>query len=201
MNSIPHHVLRYGKALVFLLLSLPALQLVWRTWLGELGINPVETLTHATGLWSLRILLLCLLMTPLQRLFRWIWPIRLRRMLGLFAFFYACLHFSVYLVFDQFFDWRSIVHDIVKRPYITVGFAAFVLLIPLVVTSTQGWIQALGPNWKRLHRSIYVIALLAVLHFIWKTKADLREPMIYLALLGILLVLRLPSPRLLLRRT
>jgi sulfoxide reductase heme-binding subunit YedZ len=200
MNTASSPALRYAKALAFLLLSLPALWLAWRTWMGALGVNPVETLTHATGLWSLRILLLCLLMTPLQRLFRWIWPIRLRRMLGLFAFFYACLHFSVYLVFDQFFDWHSIARDIVKRPYITVGFAAFMLLIPLAVTSTQGWIRALGPNWKRLHRSIYAIALLAILHFIWKTKADLRDPLIYLTLLAVLLVLRLPLPNLLPRR-
>ena len=201
MKTVSHHALRNGKVLAFLLLSLPALQLVWRTWLGELGINPVETLTHATGLWSLRILKQKQQKTTKQHQNHKKRPIRLRRMLGLFAFFYACLHFSVYLVFDQFFDWHSIGRDIIKRPYITVGFAAFVLLIPLVVTSTQGWIQSLGPNWKRLHRSIYVIALLAILHFIWKTKADLRDPLIYLALLVVLLTLRLPAPRLLLRRT
>jgi sulfoxide reductase heme-binding subunit YedZ len=179
------------KPLLFIASLLP---LAWLLWLGSqerLGANPVETLSHATGDWSLRFLLLTLAITPLRRLSGWNGVQKYRRMLGLFAFFYVSLHFAVYLVFDQFFDWTAIVADIARRPYITVGFAAFVLLIPLAITSTNGMIRRLGRHWQRLHRLVYLTAILGVLHYAWLVKADLREPLLYGGLLAALLGYRL----------
>lgn len=184
----PH---RLSKPLVFIACLLPLAWLLWRFGSDQLGVNPVETLSHRTGDWSLRFLLLTLAVTPLRRLTGWNGAQRFRRMLGLFAFFYASLHFLVYLVFDQFFDLTAILADIAKRPYITVGFAAFVLLIPLAVTSTQRMIKRLGRSWTRLHRLVYLIAVLGVLHYLWLVKADLREPLLYAAILGVLLGYRL----------
>ncbi|RUQ38012.1 MAG: protein-methionine-sulfoxide reductase heme-binding subunit MsrQ [Candidatus Competibacteraceae bacterium] len=179
------------KPLVFVACLLPLAWLLWLTWQGQLGVNPVETLSHRTGDWSLRFLLLTLAVTPLRRLSGWNRLQRFRRMLGLFAFFYVGLHFAVYLVFDQFFDWQAIVADVAKRPYITVGFTAFLLLIPLAVTSTNGMMKRLGRNWQRLHRLVYLIAVLGVLHYAWLVKADLREPLLYGGLLSVLLGYRL----------
>lgn len=179
------------KPLVFVACLLPLAWLLWLTWQGQLGVNPVETLSHRTGDWSLRFLLLTLAVTPLRRLSGWNRLQRFRRMLGLFAFFYVGLHFAVYLVFDQFFDWQAIVADVAKRPYITVGFTAFLLLIPLAVTSTNGMMKRLGRNWQRLHRLVYLIAVLGVLHYAWLVKADLREPLLYGGLLAVLLGYRL----------
>lgn len=176
-----------GKPLVFSACLLPLLWLCWLAWSDQLGVNPVETLSHRTGDWSLRFLLLTLAVTPLRRLTGWNGLQRFRRMLGLFAFFYVSLHFGVYLIFDQFFDLSAILADVVKRPYITVGFAAFVLLIPLAATSTNRMIKRLGRNWQRLHRLIYPIAILGVLHYLWLVKADLREPLIYAGVLAVLL--------------
>ncbi len=156
-----------------------------------MGVNPVETLSHRTGDWSLRFLLLTLAVTPLRRLTGWNGLIKFRRMLGLFAFFYVCLHFGVYLIFDQFFDWASIVEDVAKRPYITVGFAGWLLLIPLAVTSTNGMTKRLGRNWQRLHRLVYLIGTLGVLHYLWLVKADIAEPLLYGGILGVLLGYRL----------
>lgn len=179
---------RWRKPLVFILCLLPLAALFWLEW----GANPVETLTHHTGRWALRFLLMTLAITPLRRLSGWNGLQRYRRMLGLFAFFYALLHFGVYLVFDQFFDLRAIAEDVVKRPYITVGFAAFVLLIPLAVTSTNGMIRRLGGRrWRRLHRLVYAIGILGVLHYLWLVKADLEQPLIYAVILGALLGYRL----------
>lgn len=180
-----------ARIAVFGLALVPFGFLLYRTYAGRLGVNPVETITHFTGDWGLRFLLLTLAVTPLRRLSGWRWPQRFRRMLGLFAFFYVVLHFATYLVFDQFFDLRAIAQDVVKRPYITVGFAAFVMLIPLAVTSTQAMMRRLGRNWQRLHRLVYAIAILAVLHFLWLVKADAREPLIYAAVLTLLLGYRL----------
>ncbi|HRY15345.1 MAG TPA: protein-methionine-sulfoxide reductase heme-binding subunit MsrQ [Candidatus Competibacteraceae bacterium] len=182
---------RIGKPLVFSISLLPLTWLFWLAWSDQLGANPVETLTHRTGDWSLRFLLFTLAVTPLRRLTGWNELQRYRRMLGLFAFFYVCLHFSVYLVFDHFFDGAAILADIVKRPYITVGFAAFLLLIPLAATSTNGMIKRLGRNWQRLHRLVYVIGILGVLHYLWLVKADLREPLLYAGILAGLLGYRL----------
>ncbi|MFZ1640309.1 MAG: protein-methionine-sulfoxide reductase heme-binding subunit MsrQ [Candidatus Contendobacter sp.] len=170
---------------------LPLAWMVWLGWQDQLGVNPVETLSHRTGDWSLRFLLLTLAVTPVRRLTGWNSLQKFRRMLGLFSFFYVCLHFGVYLVFDQFFDWRAIVEDIAKRPYITVGFTGWLLLIPLAVTSTNGMIKRLGRNWRRLHRLIYLIGVLGVLHYLWLVKADITEPLIYAGVLAALLGYRL----------
>lgn len=180
------------KPAVFALCLLPVALLVLDAFTGGLGVNPIEDVTHRTGDWALRLLLVTLAVTPLRRITGWSALIRLRRMLGLFAFFYASLHFATWLVLDQFFDWRAMLEDILERPFITVGFLAFLLLIPLAATSTDAMIRRLGRNWQRLHRLIYPIAILAVLHFWWLVKADLLEPAIHAAVLAILLVLRLP---------
>lgn len=182
------------KALVFGASLMPFLLLPVRLFTDELGINPVETVTHQTGLWSLRFLLLTLAITPLRRLTGWNALIRLRRMLGLYAFFYACLHVLTWLVLDHFFDWVEIAKDIGKRSYITAGFAAFVLLVPLAATSTNRMIKRLGGSrWKRLHSIVYIIGTLAMVHFLWLIKADIREPLIYAIALTALLAFRIPA--------
>ena len=186
MNISPRK-LRVFKALLFSLCLLPLAGLIAQTLLGELGANPVETITHATGDWTLRLLLATLAVTPLRQLLGWIWLVRLRRMLGLFTFFYASLHLLTYLWFDKFFAWGDIVHDIGKRPFITVGMAAFVFLVPLAVTSTDAMMRRLGRVWKRVHRLVYVIGALGVLHYWWLVKADERDPLIYASLLAVLL--------------
>jgi len=187
-------LLEYHKPVLFIAALIPFVHLVSGIFLDNLGANPVDTITHETGDWTLYFLLATLAVTPLRRYSRWRWPQRLRRMLGLYAFFYALLHFLTFLVFDHFFDWGEIAKDIVKRPYITVGFSAFVLLIPLALTSTDGMLRRLGgKRWKRLHSLVYVIGTLAILHYLWLVKADTREPLLYGVLLIVLLVLRLPK--------
>jgi methionine sulfoxide reductase heme-binding subunit len=188
--------LKASKVLLFLVCLIPLAELGARIATDTLGANPVEAVLHFTGLWALRLLLATLAVTPLRRLTGWAWLIRLRRMLGLFAFFYAVLHFAVYLVLDRELAFGEIVTDLTKRPYIIVGFAALVLLVPLAVTSTRGWVRRLGRRWQTLHRLVYVIAILAVLHFCWLVKADLYEPLIYGAVLAVLLAARLPFRRL-----
>ena len=187
MTTRPTRFPPYGKPLVFCVSLLPLVWLCWLAWQDRLGANPVETLSHRTGDWSLRFLLLTLAVTPLRRLSGWNWLLKFRRMLGLFAFFYVCLHLGVYLIFDQFFDPSAILEDIAKRPYITVGFAGFLLLIPLAVTSTNGMIKRLGRNWQRLHRLVYLIGMLGVVHYWWLVKADISEPLLYAGLLTMLL--------------
>jgi len=189
-------ILRVARPALFVACLLPFVLLVWQSVDGSIGANPVQAITHATGDWTLRLLLVTLAVTPLRRLTGWVWLVRLRRMLGLYAFFYAALHLTTYLWLDQFFDWAAIVEDIVKRPYITVGFVALLALIPLAVTSTKGWLRRLGPRWKRLHRLIYPIAVLGLLHYIWSVKADLLEPGIYAVILSVLLLARVPFGRL-----
>lgn len=178
------------KPTVFILCLLPLAWFVFALLTDQLGANPIEAVTRGTGDWSLRFLLITLTMTPLRRYVGWSWPLRLRRMLGLFAFFYVGVHLTTYLWLDQFFDWSEIWHDIMKRPFITAGMLAFLLLIPLAVTSTNAMIKRLGRNWIRLHRLVYVIAVLGVLHFWWLVKADVREPIVYALLLALLLSLR-----------
>ncbi|MGB2683007.1 MAG: protein-methionine-sulfoxide reductase heme-binding subunit MsrQ [Candidatus Competibacter sp.] len=180
-----------AKPWVFVIALLPLAWLCGLAWRDQLGVNPVETLSHRTGDWSLRFLLLTLAITPLRRLTGWNKLLKFRRMLGLFAFFYVCLHFGVYLIFDQFFDLGSILEDIAERPYITVGFAAWLLLIPLAATSTSGMIKRLGRHWQRLHRLVYLIAILGVLHYLWLVKADRTEPLLYAGILALLLGYRL----------
>ncbi len=182
--------MRYLKPAIFLTCLLPLALLVWDGFHDALGANPIETITHRTGDWTLRFLLITLTMTPLRRLLGWNGALRLRRMLGLFAFFYACLHFLTYLVLDQFFDWDAIIRDIAKRPYITIGFSAFVLLIPLAVTSTKAMMRRLGRRWGQLHRLAYLVAIFGVIHYLWLVKADYLPPALYASVLAILLGLR-----------
>ena len=169
---------------------MPTAWLVWAALTDHLGANPAETLQLQTGRWALRLLLVTLAITPLRRLTGWNDAVRFRRMLGLFAFYYATLHFLIYLVLDQYFDWRAIVKDIAKRPFITMGFTALMLLVPLALTSTKGWIRRLGRRWQTLHRLIYVSALCAVIHFIWKVKVVIGEPVLYAGILTVLLGFR-----------
>jgi methionine sulfoxide reductase heme-binding subunit len=171
----------------------PAALLLRRALTGGLGANPIEFITLRTGWWALLLLTVTLAVTPLRRITGWNRIIQLRRPLGLFAFFYATLHLLTYITLDRFFEFGEIWDDIVKRPYITVGFAAFLLLLPLAVTSTKGWIRRLGRRWQLLHRLIYISAPLAVLHFYWKrsAKADIAEPLTFAIVIALLLTLRL----------
>lgn len=180
--------LRWGiKPAVFLLCLVPLLWLVWDIVQEQLSANPIEDITHRTGDWALRFLLITLAVTPLKRLSGQVWLLRLRRMLGLYAFFYTLLHFLTYLWLDQQFLFSEILVDIGKRPYITVGFSAFVLLIPLAVTSNRYAMRRLGRRWQKLHRSVYIIAVFGVLHYLWLVKADSRDPIIYgVVLVGLL---------------
>lgn len=179
------------KAVVFLICLLPALNLALGWYDDALGANPIETITRASGEWTLRFLLITLAVTPLRRYTGMHWLLRLRRMLGLFAFAYGAAHLTTYLWLDQFFDWQAIANDILERPFITVGFAAFVLLIPLAATSNSFSIRKLGGRrWQSLHRSSYAIAILGVVHFWWLVKADLLEPLVYALILAVLLGLR-----------
>jgi sulfoxide reductase heme-binding subunit YedZ len=158
---------------------------------GALGANAIEVVLNQTGLLALVLLLASLACTPLKLVFAWTWPMRVRKLLGLLAFAYAALHFLTYAVVDQGLAWRAMVEDVTKRPFITVGFTALVLLVPLAVTSTNGWVRRLGfPRWQRLHRLAYVAAVLGVVHFVWRVKADATEPLIYGAVLALLLGLR-----------
>jgi len=183
---------KWTKVALFLICLIPFADLLWRFITGNLGINPVETLQHGTGDWTLRFIVFTLCITPFRKLFKLPDLIRFRRMLGLFAFFYVCLHFLTYLGPDQSFDLAGMWKDVAKRPYITVGFTAFVLLIPLAITSTTGWIRRLGgKRWQMLHRSIYVAAVCGVIHYYWLVKSDVRKPLFYGALVAILLLWRL----------
>ena len=182
---------RGAKPVLFLLALGPALWLTFRAFTGRLGANPVEDMLLTTGLWAFRFLLISLAITPIRRLTGWNRVIQFRRMLGLFAFFYAAVHLSIYLVFDQGLDIKFILADVAKRRFITAGMVAFLLLVPLAVTSTKGWIRRLGRRWQMLHRLVYVSAAAAALHFIWKVKVVIGEPVYYAAILAVLLGFRL----------
>ena len=187
-------MIRWVKAFVFLVCLLPLGMLAWKGYLGDLGANPIEKITHATGDWTLRFLLITLAITPLRRALGAPALIRFRRMLGLFAFFYGCLHFLTYIWLDKFFDVHGMLTDIAKRKFITVGLTAFVLLIPLAVTSTAGWIRRLGGRrWRALHRLIYFSAIAGVIHYLWLVKADIRKPLEYGTILALLLFYRIMS--------
>ena len=177
----------WSKLVLFPLALVPAGLLVEGVFANSLGADPVDTLTHATGIWALRFLLLSLAITPLRQWTGWNWLIRYRRMLGLFAFFYATVHLAIYVVLDLGAYWADLITDITKRPYMTVGFAAWLILLPLAATSTQRMIRRLGRSWQKLHRLVYAAAILAILHFFWLVKADLREPAIYALILAVLL--------------
>jgi sulfoxide reductase heme-binding subunit YedZ len=180
-----------AKVLVFLACLAPFAWLVTRALTGRLGINPVEDLELTTGIWALRFLIVTLLVTPVRRITGWNRVIQFRRMLGLFTFFYASVHFAIYIGIDQFFAFRFIVKDVVKRPFITMGFTAFVLMIPLAITSTKGWIRRLGRRWVVLHRLIYVSAVCAAIHYLWKVKVMIGSPVYYAIVIGVLLAFRL----------
>jgi methionine sulfoxide reductase heme-binding subunit len=183
---------KWIKVLVFLLCLVPFGGLVWRGFHNGLGANPVEFIQLTTGRWTLRFLVFTLSITPFRKLLNLPDLIRFRRMLGLFAFSYLCIHFLTYLVLDQSLDPAAIWKDVAKRPFITVGFLGFLLLLPLAITSTAGWIRRLGgKRWQRLHRAIYFAAVCGVIHYYWKVKSDVRMPLFYGALVGILLLWRL----------
>ena len=195
MNSILTS--KWTKVVVFLACLIPFGQLLWRAFHNGLagfpdnmdfGANPIEFITHATGDWTLRFLVITLAITPLRGILRLPQLIRFRRMLGLFAFFYGCLHFGTWIGLDKFFAWSEMWKDVQKRRFITVGFAAFVLMIPLAATSTPGMIRRLGgKRWQMLHRAIYVSAILGVVHYYWLVKSDVRKPLLYAVIVGILL--------------
>ena len=187
--------IRRLKALLWIGALLPALWIAGGVAGGWLGANPIEKVTHVTGLSALTLLLVTLAVTPVRRWTGWHPVIQLRRPLGLFAFFYAFLHFSIWMVLDLGFQLSWISEDIMERPYITVGFTAFVLLIPLAITSTRGWIRRLGRRWTALHRLVYASAVLGVIHFYWLVKADTRLPILLAAILAALLALRIPQWR------
>ena len=182
------------KSIAFTLALLPLARLVLGFFLDKLGANPIELITRSTGTWTLTFLLITLSVTPLRRMSGCPWLLKLRRMLGLFAFFYACLHFTTYIWFDQFFDWPAIWKDIIKRRFIWIGFTAFVLLIPLAITSTDAMVRRLGAKaWQRLHRLVYLIAICGVIHYWWLVKKDVTQPMIYGGVLMMLLGYRIAS--------
>ena len=184
--------LTWIKAVVVLACLAPLARLGWKALHDGLGANPIQVITFSTGTWTLVFLLATLAITPLRRLTGQLWLIQFRRMLGLFAFFYACLHFTMYIWLDKFFDFHEILKDVGKRPFITAGFTAFVLLIPLAATSTRGMIARLGgKNWQRLHRLIYVSAIAGVVHYIWLVKKDEQVPTIFACVLATLFLYRM----------
>ncbi len=187
-------MVRRFKPFVFLACLLPLARLGWKAYMGLLGANPIEVITHSTGDWTLIFLLITLAVTPLRKLSGQPWLIRYRRMFGLFAFFYVTLHFLTYIWLDKFFNVHDMLADIAKRKFITVGFTGFVLLIPLALTSTSGWIRRLGgKRWQALHRLIYAAAICGVIHYLWLVKADIRKPLQYGTVLAVLLGYRLVS--------
>ena len=184
--------MKWFKLVLFPLCLAPLALLAVDAYRDALGANPIEVITHSTGTWTLVFLLITLGITPLRRITGVNALIKLRRMSGLFAFFYACLHFVTYFWLDQFFDWPAIVKDVIKRPFITVGFASFILLLPLALTSTNAMMKRLGGRrWQWLHRLVYVIAIGGVVHYLWLVKKDLTQPLIYAAVLGLLLGYRI----------
>ncbi len=194
--------IRWSKILLFFACLAPLFLLVWRAYNAELTANPIEFITHFTGDWTIRLIVATLAISPLRRLLAFPALIRYRRMVGLFAFFYGSLHFLTYFWLDKFFDFHAIAKDVVKRPFITAGFTAFALMVPLAATSTAGWIRRLGgKRWQRLHRLIYVTAIAAVAHYYWLVKSDVRLPVLYGTLVAlelgqrVLIHLRKPSTR------
>lgn len=181
------------KIAVFLLALLPISLLLLRAYNNQLGANPIETITDSTGIWTLRMLAITLAISPLRMLTGATVLLRFRRMLGLFSFFYASLHFLTYIWLDQYFDWPFIVEDIIEHPYVVVGFSAFLILLALAITSPKQMVRKLGKHWKKLHRLVYPAAFLACLHFIWLVKSDIREPLLYFGIFTLLMLLRLPG--------
>jgi sulfoxide reductase heme-binding subunit YedZ len=184
--------IRLLKAATFAAACLPLAKIVADGLLGRLGANPIELILNRLGFWTLTLLTLSLVPTPAHELLGLAWPVRVRRMLGLFAFSYATLHLVWYVGVDRFFDLHLLVQDVAKRKFMTIGFTAWLLLVPLAVTSTDRWVRRLGyARWKRLHRAVYAAALLGVVHFVWRVKADLRRPSYFIVAIGCLLLARL----------
>ncbi len=190
---IQKHRILVCKMLIWVAALSPGAWLVAGLIFNWLGPNPIESLTHITGMTTLVLLLVTLSITPLRRITGWNGAIRLRRLLGLFSFFYALTHFNIWFVFDQVFNWRWMIEDIIERPYITVGFSAFVTLIPLALTSTKGWMRRLGIRWTKIHRGIYLAATLGVIHYYWLVKSDVRLPLLLAFCLSVLLIYRVPG--------
>src|SRR3981081_2428465 len=185
-------MLRWIKPVIFLACLEPLGRLAWKGFHGMLGANPIEGITHATGDWTLTFLLITLLITPLRKLTWQYWLIGLRRMFGLYAFFYGTLHLTTYVWLDKFFNVHEMLADVAKRRFITAGLTAFILMIPLALTSTKGWIRRMGgKRWQALHRLIYGSAAAGVIHYIWLVKADLRKPLQYASVLGLLMTYRI----------
>ena len=192
MKQPPEKLIRALKVAAFLSCLAPILVLTWKGFHHGLGANPIDVITRTTGKWTLTFLLITLSVTPVRKLSGLTWLIRFRRMLGNFAFFYGCLHLMTYVWLDKFFDVHEMLHDVAKRRFITAGLTAWLLMLPLAVTSTKGWIRRLGGRrWQMLHRLIYFSAAAGVIHFIWLVKADLRRPLTYGAILAALLAYRL----------
>ena len=182
---------RHVKPVLFVICLIPLVLYTYWFFSGELGANPIEAITRRMGDWALRLLLITLAISPIIRFTGWNSLVKFRRMLGLFVFFYACVHLSLYITLDKFFDFAEIFDDVIKRPFITAGFSAFILLIPLAVTSSNKMIERLQYRWIQLHRLIYIIGIIAVLHFWWMVKIDTREPAIYAVILVALLGFRI----------
>jgi sulfoxide reductase heme-binding subunit YedZ len=182
-----------AKAGVWIAALTPALWLAWDFRRGHLSVNPIEDILDRLGWWGLVFIILTLAITPIRKLTGWHSIVRFRRLVGLFAFFYVSLHLSAYVALDQWFAFATILEDIARRPFITVGFGAWLILLALAVTSTRGWIRRLGKNWRRLHRLVYLAAGLGAIHFYWNVKADTREPWLFIAILAALLLFRTPT--------
>lgn len=182
---------KWTKVVVFLLCLVPLAILIWRGFHRDLTANPIEFITHTTGDWTLRFLVITLAISPLRKILHQPLLIRFRRMLGLFAFFYVCLHFATWIGIDKFFNWTEMWKDVQKRRFITAGFTGFLLLVPLAITSTAGWIRRLGgKRWQMLHRLVYLTAILGVVHYYWLVKSDVTKPLEYASMVGILLAWR-----------
>lgn len=190
-KQVSKRQLAWIKALLFVLALIPLARLIWLGVNDNLTANPIEFIERSTGTWALIILLITLSMTPIRLMTGIAWQIQLRRMMGLFMFFYACLHFTTYVWLDHWFDWSEISKHIIKHPYVLIGFSAFVLALPLALTSTNGMMRRLGARWKQLHYTVYIVAILGVLHFWWLVKKDIREPLLYAIILFLLLGIRL----------
>lgn len=184
-------LLTYSKVAIWIAAFLPIARLFWLGFTDNLSANPVEFVERSTGTWALVFLLASLSITPIRLITKQVWPVQVRRLLGLWMFFYACLHITTYVWLDYSFMWSEIVKDIIKHPYVIVGFVAFLLTIPLAVTSNSAMIKRLKTKWKTLHQSIYLISILAILHFWWLVKKDVTEPFYYAAVLALLLGIRL----------
>jgi sulfoxide reductase heme-binding subunit YedZ len=182
---------KWTKALIFVLCLFPFFNLIWRFEQHQLTANPIEFITHRTGDWALRFLLITLAITPLRALFKQPQMLRFRRMLGLFAFFYACLHLSTWMKLDKDFDTQEMWEDVIKRRFITMGMTALLFMLPLAITSTSGWVRRLGYNrWQLLHRAIYLSTLAGVIHYYWGVKSDIRLPVLYAVILALLILYR-----------